>query len=236
MLPTRNNRFGERQGLLYRITPAVSTLFFDFFKKLFPCIICSNSSASQIVSGRTKGKSPRQCFFCLVKIVKLLVLQSIFQKLLSKRNAYIYSGCSRKSGHHSVEITINNLIDFFDFRGLAGNSSANIKFSRFCQWALLEPIVKIFAVFRTVIPMTCIWSIIRENIADSDWQPTARAPQSVYRSILFFNVTVFFKGVRQKINNRFPFQRINAAVTSSHGVHGFSFFNFKNPMVDDYEI
>lgn len=84
--------------------------------------------------------------------------------------------------------------------------------------------------------MTCIWSIIRENIADSDWQPTARAPQSVYRSILFFNVTVFFKGVRQKINNRFPFQRINAAVTSSHGVHGFSFFNFKNPMVDDYEI
>ena len=29
--------------------------FVDFFKKLFPCIICSNSSASQIVSGRTKG-------------------------------------------------------------------------------------------------------------------------------------------------------------------------------------
>lgn len=161
------------------------------------------------------------------KIVKLLVLQSIFQKLLSKRNAYIYSGCSRKGGHHSIEITINNLIDFFDFRGLAGNSSANIKFSRFCQGALLEPIVKILAFFRTVIPMTCIWSIIRENIADSDWQPTARTPQSVYRSILFFNVTVFFKGVRQKINNRFPFQRINAAVTSSHGILAFSFFNFK---------
>ena len=33
--PHSNNRFGERQGLLYRITPAVSTLFFVFFKKFF---------------------------------------------------------------------------------------------------------------------------------------------------------------------------------------------------------